>query len=109
MIKLCDLSEIEPDTSKGFELETGEALFVVEHDGAYFCYRNKCPHLGVELNYEEDRFLDMEGALIQCSTHAALFLINSGECVAGPCQGKFLEPIAYQVKDQALYISISPS
>jgi nitrite reductase/ring-hydroxylating ferredoxin subunit len=44
-----------------------------------------CPHLGIPLNWAPERFLDLDGTLIQCSSHGALFQIDSGECIAGPC------------------------
>ena len=105
MIELCNTDDIPLETSKGFELKDGRAIFVVERDGQFHGYLNKCPHLGVELNWEEDRFLDMDGALIQCSTHAAVFIIETGECVGGPCQGEALTAVEIHQRDGKLLIN----
>lgn len=93
-IRLCNNDDIEESSSKGFEIADIN-LFAVKADGQIFIYKNHCPHLGVELNWLEDQFLDSDNALIQCATHGALFVINSGECVAGPCTGESLTSIPY--------------
>lgn len=96
MTLLCHIDDINDESSRGFE-RGEESLFAVKKDGQIYVYRNVCPHLGTELNWQEDVFLDMDGALIQCSTHGALFLIEDGECVAGPCQGKHLQAVAFEI------------
>lgn len=98
MTILCHTDDIDEASSRSFELGD-DKLFAVKKDGQIYVYRNQCPHLGVELNWQEHQFLDMDAALIQCSTHGALFLIEDGECVAGPCQGKSLQPIASTIID----------
>jgi nitrite reductase/ring-hydroxylating ferredoxin subunit len=101
MTVLCHIDDLAEDSSKGFELG-GKSLFAVKKDGQIFLYHNQCPHLGVELNWQEDQFLDMDNALIQCATHGALFIIEDGECVSGPCQGRRLEPVPFEIVDQRL-------
>jgi len=43
--------------------------------------------------------------LIQCSTHGALFNIESGECLQGPCLGQSLQSIDYEIKEGNIYIN----
>lgn len=93
------VDDIEEDTSKGFTAGGDLTFFAVKKDGQLYVYRNRCPHLGIELEWVEDRFLDSENALIQCSTHGALFIIENGECVAGPCAGDHLEALPFTVAD----------
>ena len=102
---LCALDDIPEDGAKGFELDTA-SLFAVRRDGQVYLYRNRCPHRGVELNWLEDQFLDMDGQLIQCAMHGALFLIESGECVAGPCLGQALEPVPFAVVDGRIEVQL---
>ncbi|WP_372760662.1 Rieske (2Fe-2S) protein, partial [Litorivivens sp.] len=40
-----------------------------------------------------NQFLDRDDSLIQCATHGALFVVETGECVAGPCMGDCLEAV----------------
>lgn len=95
-VVLCNVEDIPHESSKGFKIN-GIALFAVRKDGSVHVYRNRCPHLGIELEWNEDQFLDSEGALIQCSTHGALFIIESGECIAGPCRGEALTAIDHVI------------
>ncbi|MFP6798982.1 MAG: Rieske (2Fe-2S) protein, partial [Pseudomonas sp.] len=46
-------------------------------------------------------------SLIQCATHGALFLIESGECVAGPCAGQSLQELAIREDDQGIWIDLN--
>lgn len=111
MISLISVDEIEEGKSKGIELENFY-MFAVKKDDQVVLYWNRCPHLGTPLEWEEDRFLDPDGALIICSTHGALFRIEDGRCLAGPCKGKHLQPIPFiidngmvMVEESALKVS----
>ena len=94
MISIISADEIEEGTSKGIEVNE-LYMFAVKKDAKVFLYWNRCPHLGTPLEWEEDRFLDPDGALIICSTHGALFEIEGGRCLAGPCKGKHLQSIPF--------------
>jgi nitrite reductase/ring-hydroxylating ferredoxin subunit len=93
---LCHLNDIPDPGSKGFK-SAEHSLFAVRLRGQVYVYRNSCPHLGIELNWQEDQFLDYDDSLIQCATHGALFIIENGECVAGPCIGKTLEAVDFRI------------
>lgn len=82
-----------------------EQLFLVRKDDQLYLYRNICPHLGTPLNWEEDQFLDPDGALIQCATHGALFRIEDGFCLAGPCMGAHLPAVPFVVVDGMVMIA----
>jgi nitrite reductase/ring-hydroxylating ferredoxin subunit len=97
MRTLCHIDDIADNSSKSFSGDFRD-LFAVKKNGKLYLYRNHCPHLGVELNWQEDQFLDRSNMLIQCFTHGALFLIENGECVSGPCLGQSLEAINYHVQ-----------
>ena len=97
MISLLHSDEIEEGTSKGIDVGNSY-LFAVKKDEQVFLYFNRCPHLGTPLEWEENRFLDADGALIQCSTHGALFQIDDGHCLVGPCKGKYLQAIPFTLE-----------
>lgn len=103
-IKLCHVNELDDPGSKGFELEQDNGdellLFLIKKQGQIFGYKNKCPHGGVNLEWQKDEFLDLEKNLIQCSMHGALFQIESGRCVSGPCNGDYLDPIELAIDDE---------
>jgi len=98
---VCRLSEIEPQGARAFTIGCGEwplRGFVVRTASAVHGYLNRCPHAGHPLNLLPERFLTPDGALILCSSHGAVFEKASGYCVAGPCAGRSLTPIALEVR-----------
>lgn len=104
---LCPVDAISDGTSKGFQLENDKSVFVVGDDGAVFVYLNECPHLHVNLEWQEDTFLDSEGKLIECATHGALFEMNTGHCIVGPCEGESLTAIPHRIEDGQIVIDTS--
>ena len=80
-------------------------MFVVHKDGQFFGYYNICPHTGASLDWQPDQFLDLDKALIQCATHDALFVIDTGFCVSGPCQGESLHIITLTIMDDVIYFA----
>lgn len=94
--RLICASEALVDGAKGarFELPSGSPAFAVRHCGAVRAYVNRCPHSGTELDWQPGEFFEESGLYLICSTHGALFEPGSGFCVAGPCRGASLEPVA---------------
>ena len=91
--RLCALQDLDDPGSRGFEIQTLEGpadCLLVRRGGAIFAYRNRCPHTGAPLDWSPGQFLDNSGELIQCALHGAFFLIETGECVRGPCVGASL-------------------
>lgn len=103
-MQLCHIDAIEEDQSLGFEINEDLKGFVVKKDGEIYVYQNKCPHLGIDLEWKENEFLDMDAMFIQCSTHGALFEIDSGKCIAGPCQGDSLTPLEFEINGDHIEI-----
>ncbi|MGY2843125.1 nitrite reductase/ring-hydroxylating ferredoxin subunit [Bradyrhizobium sp. USDA 4509] len=62
-------------------------------------YVNKCPHNGVNLDWERNEFLDPYGVRLMCGKHGSTFGLGTGQCVEGPCKGGMLTPIALIVLD----------
>ncbi|MBD9415376.1 Rieske (2Fe-2S) protein [Pseudomonas sp. PDM16] len=92
MIRLCAPQELTEGCSRGFSIQN-RRLLAVRRDGRPYVYLNHCPHRGLALEWREDDFLDDSGSLLRCAHHGALFLIESGECVAGPCSGQSLRAL----------------
>jgi nitrite reductase/ring-hydroxylating ferredoxin subunit len=67
-------------------------------------YVNACPHLGVPLDWAPDRFLSSDGKHIVCSMHGALFEIETGLCLQGPCAGDHLEVVPFTVQDGEILV-----
>nr|WP_221364159.1 Rieske (2Fe-2S) protein [Sphingomonas jinjuensis] len=73
--------------------------FVVRGGDSVHGYLDRCPHAGVPLAQTLDDYLTPKGDLIACSWHGALFTIESGTCVGGPCVGQALTPWPVTVRD----------
>lgn len=109
--RLCRLAELPDPGSRGFAIDTPSGameLFVVRRGPEVYAYRNSCPHTGATLEWQSDVFLDYTGTLIQCGLHGALFRIESGECVHGPCVGRYLEPLPIEVRDGTILLGAEP-
>lgn len=102
------LDDIPETGCKGLPAHGDPALetpfLAIRQDGKLHVYRNHCPHLGIPLEWMPDQFLDRDGHYIQCSTHGALFRIDNGLCISGPCQGESLETIPFRIEEKSLII-----
>jgi nitrite reductase/ring-hydroxylating ferredoxin subunit len=91
-----------------FEVESGgqrHPAFAIRFGGRVYAYRNRCAHVGVELDWEPGRFFDADGIVLICSTHGALYDPRTGECRGGPCRGGGLEPVAVEELDGYVVLS----
>lgn len=69
---------------------TVSGILVATPDGGARAYRNVCPHVPIPLDRGGEPLLTEEGFLA-CRNHGALFAVEDGFCVAGPCAGESLE------------------
>jgi nitrite reductase/ring-hydroxylating ferredoxin subunit len=105
---LCRLDEIPDGGAKGLVLADpdGRALRVIalRRGNEVIAYRNECPHRGTPLDIRPDDFLDRERRHIVCATHGAIFRKEDGYCLAGPCAGDRLTPIAARVENGVVLV-----
>lgn len=94
-VRLCARGDLMENSARNFVLQLRAGRFhgfVVRRDGAVHGYVDRCPHMGLPLAQQLDHYLAPDGALIMCSWHGALFRVEDGTCVAGPCAGQRLQP-----------------
>ncbi len=106
---LCHLSDIPDGSSKGFTIGEGPGafeLFVTRKGERIFAYENSCPHTGGPLDWMPDKFIDRDSGHILCATHAALFRVETGECLAGPCAGDWLRALSVDIEDGKILLEI---
>lgn len=107
MLEICALDEIEDGAARGFEIPGGmHDGFVVRRGGRVFAYLNTCPHTGARLDWKPDAFLTRSRELIMCSVHGAIFEVESGLCIGGPCVGRTLRPLAAEVRDGRILVTV---
>ncbi len=101
-VTLAPLDTIADGAARNFVLQMRAGRFhgfVVRRDRTVFGYVDRCPHAGVPLAQRLDEYLTPGGDLIACSWHGALFAVDSGHCVGGPCVGARLTPWPVAVVD----------
>lgn len=87
----------------------GEPAFLLRTPEGLKGYLNRCPHLGIELNWTPGRFLEPGGHFIQCATHGALFTPDRGHCIAGPCQGDRLTALEVRQPEGRIQVRLRPA
>lgn len=100
---VCKMEAIPEGDSRGVTVN-GVNLLLVKKYGTCYLYHNRCPHQGLPLDWEEHQFLDNDGAHIRCANHGALFTLDNGECIAGPCRGAALRVLFYTEQDGNIMI-----
>ena len=106
-ILVCSLEELMQYESYGWQGEFNHETiqcFLIYHKGNVHSYINRCPHTGVNLEWIPNQFLDSRKEYIQCTTHGALFKIENGHCLFGPCVGDRLKMVENEVVDEEIYL-----
>jgi len=100
------VGELAHGTSKKFTMKRGqrelEAL-LVNFEGNYFAYINRCPHTGITLDWVNNQFFSSDQRYLMCATHGAVFEPPTGECVWGPCFGLSLQKLEVEIEDRQIY------
>jgi nitrite reductase/ring-hydroxylating ferredoxin subunit len=99
-VKLGKLATIRNGEARGF-LVPGlkRKIVILRKDERVFAYLDACPHYpeGTPMAWRTDRYLDVAKTHIVCHSHGALFDIETGACVLGPCLGQKLSPVVVRV------------
>jgi nitrite reductase/ring-hydroxylating ferredoxin subunit len=100
-MRLCHIDDLPDGGSRGFDPQRGgqDTLLVVRQGRELFAYADACPHHGTPMAWRKDAYLDAAGQHIVCAAHGALFDIDSGLCVLGPCLGDTLSPVLLKIHD----------
>jgi nitrite reductase/ring-hydroxylating ferredoxin subunit len=103
-VRICAVDEIDDPGAREFPLPDGAPAFLVRRGDVVRAYRNRCPHMGRQLNWGPHRFLNRAGDRIMCAAHGAVFEVLTGRCVGGPCPGAFLERIGLRVTGGEVFL-----
>ncbi|WP_439107273.1 Rieske (2Fe-2S) protein [Congregibacter sp.] len=93
-----------PDNSSRSVTLEGRPLVLAKRRGEFFLFENNCPHAHETLDPLGGSLSDESGDLLRCQRHGAEFLTQTGECVAGPCQGEALTPVAFTIAADQIYL-----
>jgi nitrite reductase/ring-hydroxylating ferredoxin subunit len=100
-IRIAALGELGPGQTKKFLLVCdGREVegFLLNWQGVHHAWVNQCRHVPMSLDWVENQFFTEDGCHVQCATHGALYVPDTGECVAGPPCGRSLFRIPVRVE-----------
>jgi len=103
-MRLCKLEDIPIGSARGFHVSGHGIVVARPQAGIVSAYLNRCPHLGVPLNWQPDAFMDSESAFLRCSTHGALFEPQTGLCILGPCRGDKLWLLECEIQEDGIHL-----
>lgn len=108
--RLCHLAELPEGGARGFDpLGRGrDTVFAVRRGTAVRVWADRCPHHGTPLPWRKDAYLNAAGDRIVCAAHGALFEIDTGLCVQGPCLGERLWPVPFTLNDEGELLLAAP-
>ena len=104
--EICKVEDLREDEAKGFiAVVDGKQrnVFVIRKNKQFIAYINWCPHNQVLIDQIPNKFFNSDGSYIQCSKHGALFEIDGGLCIEGPCEGESLQELSIHIKDGLIY------
>lgn len=81
-----------------------EEAFVINVDGRYHAYVNRCAHAGTPLDWWPGDFLSEDGKFLVCGTHGARYEPTTGQCVGGPCNGRALLRLPVRVRAGYIFV-----
>ena len=103
--ELARANELAPGQTKKFLLRCGQEElegFLLNYGGEHHAYVNRCRHVPMGLDWVENQFFTEDGRFVQCATHGAYYLPETGECIAGPPCGRTLHRVPIRVEDGAI-------
>jgi len=87
------VDELAHGQTRKFKLRRGKRDFeamLVNYQGRHFAYVNRCPHVGINLDWVDNQFFTVEPP--------------TGECVWGPCLGASLQSLPLEIVDQSIFV-----
>ena len=75
--KLCSQEDLKSNSATEIILRDGEQLcsvIVVNFENDLRVFYNSCPHARLPLNIKKDKFFDISGRYLFCSSHGAFFV-----------------------------------
>ena len=101
------LGELAPGTSKKFTLSNGKYSvegMLINYRGSLYAYLNRCPHIGISLDWVDNQFFTLDGRYLMCANHGATFEPATGECIWGPCVGAALQNLPVQIDAEKIFV-----
>ncbi len=72
--------------------------------GSWRAYRNECKHRALPLDLGGSSPMSDDGTRLLCHQHGALYRLDDGLCIVGPCFGERLQALSVREDGDALEI-----
>ena len=99
--RLCHSDDVAEGEARGVGPLEGSKrkVIIVRRNGALHAWLDACPHYstGTPMAWKTDAYLNGERTHLTCHSHNALFEMDTGACVLGPCLGQSLTRIEIAV------------
>ena len=108
-IRVVCTDELPPGTTRKFSFErNGRSVpaFVANFQGRFVAYVNKCVHLPISIDLDDNDFFTCDGNFFVCKTHGSVYDPAAGQCIGGPGQGKALEQLPVTIEDGRIYVEL---
>jgi nitrite reductase/ring-hydroxylating ferredoxin subunit len=100
------VGELTHGTSKKFILRCSgnivEAM-LINYRGDLYAYVNRCRHIGISLDWVDNRFFSEDKRYLVCANHGATYEPKTGVCVWGPCEGEYLQTVPLEIENELVY------
>ncbi len=106
-IMLARVEELPPGTTKKFTFDRNgqkTEAFLANFRGELLAFVNRCVHLPITIDLDDNDFFTCDGNLFVCKTHGSVYDPKAGKCVGGPGQGKSLERLPLVVDAGVIYL-----
>jgi nitrite reductase/ring-hydroxylating ferredoxin subunit len=104
---IAKIGELEHGMSKKFTLSHGQysvEAMLLNYQGNLYAYRNRCPHIGISLDWLDNQFFTLDGRYLMCANHGATFEPATGECIWGPCVGAGLQRVPIEIEGERIFV-----
>ena len=101
------VGELAPGMTKKFALSNGKYSvegMLLNYQGTLHAYVNRCPHIGISLDWVDNQFFTIDGRYLMCANHGATFEPATGECIWGPCVGAALQHVPLEMEGEKIFI-----
>ena len=101
--------ELLPGTTRKFQFDrNGQTVeaFVANVRGGYVAFVNRCVHVPVTLDLDDNDFFTCDGLFFVCKTHGSVYEPAAGKCIGGPGQGRGLERLPLVIESGAIYLEM---
>jgi nitrite reductase/ring-hydroxylating ferredoxin subunit len=105
---ICSVTTLQNGQSVKFRFPTGigpEEAFLVRFQDQFHAYVNRCRHVHIPLDYNDNDFFSTDGLFLVCKNHGAVYEPESGACVFGPCDGRGLARLPVQIRGSQIILS----